>query len=330
MHFAAILIASTLATAAYAQSSSPIVARLTVPDTEVLPGVPFDMWVELTNPSDSRVSFFSGAQLVVRVVGGETFEALRGDRPILLDDTGMETEKGEAFVTLEPGETRIAAFPIGPGLRGAGFFDDDRLSPPGRYELAVRFDRGPPTPLEVRNEVPPTFYGAVLSNTVSVTRIEPTGSDRDVWRLMQSSVEGGRWSQACLFTTVAVFGTLTGVDVQQISCNSSRGPLIWADIIREYPDSNYLPYAVAAREGTGEAWAEVVVETLNRFPESPASDLLSLKTWQLVGFTCGLRGWRYPEGCESALERIFVSMRPTTRALGGDWLMAYARSRPPT
>ena len=47
-----------------AQQFSPIRARLVVPDSEVLPGVPFEMWIEVRNPSDTAVTL--GAHHVAR------------------------------------------------------------------------------------------------------------------------------------------------------------------------------------------------------------------------------------------------------------------------
>jgi len=53
--FAAIVLMIGLSQA-FGQQVSPIEAKLVIPDTQVLPGVPFDMWIELRSSSDAEVT----------------------------------------------------------------------------------------------------------------------------------------------------------------------------------------------------------------------------------------------------------------------------------
>ena len=51
----AILLLGAFASITEARTVAPVVARLVVPSTSILPGVPFDMWIEMTNTLDSAV-----------------------------------------------------------------------------------------------------------------------------------------------------------------------------------------------------------------------------------------------------------------------------------
>lgn len=54
--------------------TSPVTGRLVIPDPRILPGVPFDMWVELRNSSDAPVTVGLSPTLVARVTGGADFQ----------------------------------------------------------------------------------------------------------------------------------------------------------------------------------------------------------------------------------------------------------------
>jgi hypothetical protein len=126
-------VASATVAAASAQQlpASPLRATLVIPDRTLLPGVPFDMWIDVHNPSAATISAGLFPTLLVDA-GCESFEL----------DSRCEVEvlpAGAGVLTLAPGQHTILTLPVW-GVRGPVFFNDPRLSPPGNYELALRFD----------------------------------------------------------------------------------------------------------------------------------------------------------------------------------------------
>ncbi len=69
----ALVAALMVAEAVLAQQTSSVQARLIVPDTRVLPGVPFDMWIEVQNPADTVVSVGLFPHLLVSIEGRDPF-----------------------------------------------------------------------------------------------------------------------------------------------------------------------------------------------------------------------------------------------------------------
>src|SRR5437660_11927359 len=89
-----------------AQQVSPIKAKLVIPDAKVLPGVPFDMWIEVQNGSDAAVAVGLFPQLLVRPDHGESFELAPLDKyrsfPVLL--LSPEGDEAVPYLQLAPGE----------------------------------------------------------------------------------------------------------------------------------------------------------------------------------------------------------------------------------
>ena len=68
-----------LASTAFAEHAvSPARATVVVPDTKVLPGVPFEMWVDVQNPADGAVGVGLRPTLIVRPEQGDAFELKGG------------------------------------------------------------------------------------------------------------------------------------------------------------------------------------------------------------------------------------------------------------
>jgi hypothetical protein len=287
---------------AFAQYSSPLEAKLVVPDTRVLPGVPFEMWIELQNSSDAEVSVGLFPRLLVRNDRGESFEIASdaADFPILLKRSSRDGEGPLTQVSLKRNEKATLTLPLGDGLRGAQFFRDYRLSPPGRYTIAVRLET---FPIGFETHQPElTDHGPITTSEAVFERIEPAGSDAKVWERMQE-IANGRWTTP--LTTITDAG-------DEYESMIARGK-VWNEILAKYPDSNYAPYAVLARRANGPEYLAAVVDALNRFPDSPVTEPLQLEAWRLSASACGLPGAKHQATCDGAFAKINQSKRATTR-----------------
>jgi hypothetical protein len=112
----------------------PMEATLVVPDVRILPGVPFDFWVELHNWSDSARRISICERLQMRLVSRE---------PVTWNETPEQMKPRGQFhwsyggeVIVGPGETRLLAIPASSGTRSRDFFHERLLSAPGR-RLAI-------------------------------------------------------------------------------------------------------------------------------------------------------------------------------------------------
>jgi len=274
----------------FAQQRSPVQAKLVIPDAKVLPGVPFEMWIELTNPSDSAVAVALSPHLIVRPERGDRFEITPEDVPVLLRDRGRRL----GVLLLAPRGKRTLTLPIEHG-RGAEFFDDWRLSPPGHYTLAIRlgaFSQDESAPM------PPEYLGAVFTNEVSVERIVPAGSDEKVWGRMQQ-IAHGHWSQDC--------ERITRSAGQKVVCTTEDGASVANEVIAKYGDSDYFPYMVL--ESTD---LRMILDAIARFPDSPVIELLHMKAWDMTRGACGLNVAN-SSVCETESAKVQRSIRPTTR-----------------
>jgi len=295
----ALVAALMVAEAVLAQQTSSVQARLIVPDTRVLPGVPFDMWIEVQNPADTVVSVGLFPHLLVSIEGRDPFVITPqdDDYPILLKSSPSQGGQPIEYLTLAPGEKRVLTLPIRRSLIGAQFFADYRLSPPGRYTLAVRLDAFPQ--IAARTTPPLTFRGTVVTSSAVVDRIEPTGSDAKGWQRMQE-VANGRW--AITQITVAV----TSGHPRSMSLEEAikRGN-VFAEILERYRDSSYVPYAMLAQAPFEEKQLDRVFEVIERFPTSPVVELLHLEAWMAARNNSSVyaREWK----------DVSQSKRPTTR-----------------
>lgn len=287
----------------FAQQTSPVEAKLVVPDTKVLPGVPFDMWIEVRNSSDSTVTVSLFPVLVVRPVGGDIFEIRPNPDgpPVLLKGSRREGERPVESLILAPGEKKTLTLPIQEGLQAAEYFSDPRLSPPGRYTLSMRLDSFPEGGVRGGRMAEVTFRGAVVTSEVAVERIQPAGADAKVWQRMQEVAEGGRWSQDCM--------VMTFTSGRRLQCVSEEGPYIFREVLTKYPDSNYVPYAFLTDAGFGDSEVQSVLAAIDRFPASPVIELLHLKALRLLV----TRSASMSEAYEREAAMVKQSKRPTTR-----------------
>lgn len=287
-----------LAAPAFAQQSSPVTAKLVVPDTNTLPGVPFEMWIELRNPSDSAVSVGLFPTLVVQPEKGDRFEISDASQiPDLLHDNGSNNGSNMS-ITLAPGAMKTLLLPIRDG-RGAQFLDDWRLSPPGRYTLTMRLDAYPAGQLATPNAgaMPVTFRGAVISNEVAIERIEPTGNDAKFWDRLQRAANG-HWSQDCT--------RITRTSGTKVWCGSDDAAGVWSELLAKYPDSNYVPYGYLG-SGLTDQYLTKVQDVIKRFPNSPVIELLHYQAYSTALST------RRPAVVDAERAQLEKSTRPTTR-----------------
>jgi hypothetical protein len=289
----------TLAAVGSAQQVSPIEAKLTIPDAKVLPGVPFDMWVDIHNPSDTLVTVGLCPRLVVRTDSGKSFEIASNasDYPILLRSPRTEGEGAVFYVTLAPGERRTLTLPAAEAMAGSIFFRDSRIMPPGRYGISLRLEA---FPLGLTEPPPLTFLGSVVTNDAFVERIEPNGVDAKVWSRMQE-VSNGKWS----LQPLTISSDNAGVSAQVAGKMSA----VWSEIVHKYPDSNYVPYALLLSTGVDEAYAKSVFAAIAKFPSSPIVESLDAKAKDFALRYGGVAVFER----ESA--KVHDSKRPTTRII---------------
>lgn len=279
--------------------TSPVTARLVVPDARVLPGVPFDMWVELRNPSDAAITVGLYPTLIAHVAGRDDFEITpqAGDIPVLLARPHT-LGAGLQFVKISPGGSQTLTLPVAYGLAPGPFFRDYRVSPPGEYRLALRLDA---YPVGIADDKPLNFFGPVTSSEAIVQRVTPAGIDAKVWKRMQESANG-RWTPPMLTSTTASAENLE---------TAPQRFAVWSEVLTQYRDSAYFPYAVAAHQGNDEKYLDLALDAVNRFPASPIADVLHAAVARLMNGTSSANP-RYAT-YQRSVNALSVSKRPTTR-----------------
>ena len=271
-------------------ADEPVEATLVVPDARILPGVPFDFWIEIHNRTEDvrRVSICDPFQ--VRLVAGE---------PISWTETPGQTEPrgpfywshgGEAVVG--PGQTRFLAVPAFSGLMARDFFRERLFSAPGRrFAIALR--------LCEQISSSGAVISRLLTNEVEIEIVTPTGSDALAWNLIEEK-SSRRWTPADM--------------------ESPESRAIWESVLRDSPDSSYVPHAILMTERfhfddlPGRLARQL--HTIRRFPDSPVLEWLHVEAWQTAR-SLRLHGVMLAEG--AILRR---STRPTTR------LLAFGNERP--
>lgn len=131
-----------------------------------------------------------------------------------------------------------------------------------------------------------------MSSEVEIEIMSPTGSDALVWNLIEERSEH-QWTPADMA--------------------SPEGNKIWETVLRDFPDSNYVPYAtlMAGHHFLSDLRDRLAhqLRTIERFPDSPVLEWLHVETWQTAR-SLGLYGVMLAEGA-----KIRQSRRPTTPRL---------------
>lgn len=167
-------------------SPQPVTANLALPFATVLPGVPFDIEVTLTNTSRKPVKVGTIALLVVTQPDG-TALPFSGQHWSRL----QPFEPGnDGFIELAPAESarRVVGWNSWspPKSQTEGGF-----SAPGVYDLAFDLEIGQ----YVHDEDLSNYVGRIRTSTARLRRVLPLGADEAIWNRMQE-ISGGRWTEA--------------------------------------------------------------------------------------------------------------------------------------
>jgi len=259
------------AAAVNAAGSKDLTATLSVYPQESLPGVPASFRVRVENHTSKDVVFEANVRLHVSR-DGESFEAQNYDRDSAFLHTvpNMVTVPAHGFIE--------AGFPMDTSLRENDWFSDPRLCVPGDYSLRMTLNYEGPAPQQIargRSAKKGTGHDGSLTqrievntpgpsidtNTASFRIIKPTGSDAEVWKLLQKTAEN-RPIRADGWSTQ---DWALGFDLAK-------------QIFERYPDSNYVPYIVGMVPVTEKHDSKLpnMRYALQRFPDSPASEMLRL------------------------------------------------------
>lgn len=266
-------------------AGEPMEATLVVPDVRILPGVPFDFWVELHNGSDSARRIVVCEPFRMRLVSGEPFQWTETREQMEPPRQFYWIHGGEAFV--RPGETKILAIPAYDGLFSSGFFRDRRFSAPGRrFAIALPLCERVPT-----SNGDALASARLMTSEVEIEIMSPAGSDEVAWNRIEETSQH-RWTPADMA--------------------SPEWRAMWESVLRDNPDSNYVPYAVLMTQFQFHDWHDYLAKelrTIERFPDSPAREWLHVEALGTAD-ALGLYG-------VTLAERAIVrrSKRPTTRLL---------------
>jgi len=277
----AAIVALMFASAVFAQDSTE--AHLVIPDSRILPGVPFDFWIEVHNRGSQLKRVTVCAPFEMRILSGEPLRFTEG-APKQRSNQLYWPHGGEVIVG--PGESKTLVIPASDAQYGE-FLDDRLFSAPGR-RVGIRL----PLCQQIVGR-----YGqngdrsTVQTNEVEIEIVNPSGSDATVWNLMEETLNH-RWTPAEFW----------------------RGErrAMWESVLRDSPDSNYVPYALITTGRFSSDWRDLLAQQLRaieRFPESPAVEWLHVEAW-LSARAIRAHGVMLAEG---AIVRH--SKRPTTRLL---------------
>ena len=189
---------------------------------------------------------------------------------------------------LRPRQSQVLTLPFLPQLSGPEYFEDVRLSGPGRFTISLRLDECR-LPM-LAKETSPAFLGPATTNEIVIERIEPAGSDATVWKRMQE-VTNGKWLP------------------------TRSWPGIINEIVIKYPESNYYPYAIAAASFGMEpaVYRKHVARALEQFPNSPVFEVLAVSFYRQMGSSCDTWDKQAAAVCKRAEAHSKDSKRPTTR-----------------
>ena len=266
-------------------AAQAVEATLVVPDVRLLPGVPFDFWIELHNRSESvrRVSICKPFQM--RLTAGE---------PVHWTETPGESRTRDQFywshgaeAVVGPGETKVLAIPAYSGSMAGAFFRERLFSAPGR-----RFAIALPLCEQVLTSGTQSAPTILMTTDVEIEILSPAGSDALAWDFLDEKSKG-RWTPA---------------DIQ-----SPEGRALLTSVLRDHPRSSYAPYAmlttaVLVFNDSRDRLARQLL-TIERFPDSPVVEWLHVEAWHEAR-ALRLHAVMLAEG--AILRR---STRPTTRLL---------------
>ncbi len=296
---ALLLTTMVAASAASAQATRVPIVRLDLVPARILPGVPVNLLITMTNPGERQLEIPNWARMHVAPPSGEPFIATDDESSSPTDSFGLVSEFGPS-VTLGPGETKSWVLPVHPLLAEPVAFMDERLSWPGRYRLSLETMTGSAQPMET-----------VQSNEAVLTILQPEGLDLIVWKHMLEMSSGRGWSGHYWMESV--------IDLAKYIHDNA-------------PDSGYYPY-VADFKLPGQTAAELregIEHAIALRPEGPVADQLkgALAGWYLErGEEAFAEGdleravELYAEARRRAVESNRTTAYPWLREFGERWLI---------
>jgi len=303
--FLAVVVSALFASVVHARTAFPIEAKLVIPYTRILPGVPFEMWVELYNPSQYTVHTSVCLPLQMRPTVGKlewhcdrTCMSKMEERWRRLKASGATPAAiylRNADVVLAPGERKSLVLPIRDRLDTGELFDEMALSVSAGRTLLISVqlcfidwpeNMGHPASIKPA----PHIGEPLVTNEVAVDIVEPTGNDAKVWERMLSTSHG-TWTPYTAATVERSF---------------------WKGVLTDFPDSNYAPYALLVTDPSSVDWhqdLDAFLAAIRRFPDSPAIDLLHLSAFRFATAV------QLPDVARREEAILRASKRPTTRTL---------------
>lgn len=251
-----VLIVSLIAVSAFASESvksaspstpraatvHPVTATLTLPYAELLPGVSFDATVTFSNKASQRLAIGTRAHLVCE----SSDPPIVGTEERNVGDFGYG---GDAYFEVEKGESvhRALTWYLFP----QPWDSISTIAPPGEYRIALIIEGSGGQ--SFGDDAADAAYdaGMIRTTEVIVKRIQPEGENAKVWEMLQQFASG-KWP-------AIGFVSLPG------------GHDLAMRIVREYPDSDYYPYALLfSKRGFDITDVPALLDAAERFPRSPA------------------------------------------------------------
>ena len=225
-------------------AASAVQATLTLPHDKVLPGVPFDLVVTYTNVSDQPVTVLGAlGTLVVTLPGGHTLVV---NEPDANDQCDLVLSLP---TRLEPGQSVQHAVSWEHGWVPNWSDYSAPFSGPGTYGIALDL---------IIADKQENVLGTVRTPAVTLTRVEPTGIDAELWQRMQE-ISDGAWTDSSFVS-------------------KKPGVALADDIVQVHPTSGYYPYILALRSLRRAERKHIpipaLLEAAERFSGSPAHPYL--------------------------------------------------------
>ncbi|MCA1733868.1 MAG: hypothetical protein LC732_09725, partial [Acidobacteria bacterium] len=191
-----------------AGAENSVVATLSLPHATVLPGVPFEIDVELENVSSGTARVGLVARLIVTLADGT--EIRPSGLAVLGPNSGSTFD---ASIELAPGQT-VQRWISWSRFVMPEWSMDSRHAGPGTYEIA----------LELSSDDPTGDDSSLRTSRVRLVRAFDGPEDEVVWARMQEA-SGEAWPDSGFIS-------------------SHAGREIAEEILTSHPSSSYYPYAL--------------------------------------------------------------------------------------
>jgi hypothetical protein len=252
---------------------------------EVVPGIPIEITVRLTNAGDEPQPTPAELMIVVNPAGHATFVGRCG--------VGLHRRIDQSLPpTVAPGQTVVLSLSTDGSLLRPDCLDDPRLHAPGTYQLSIRLgdyfhiiaDSQTLEPLDAAAR-----YARAAAETRLVV-LAPTGEDAAVWALMNpKGLEP--WTSAFAW--------------------EERGQRVGERVLREFPRSAYAGWFAATGMGVDQIEkAEALRRWLDAAPRQQHSDARwnMLAEWEL-----GVAGTYGPERPDDRDRHARLALRAAQR-----------------